>query len=133
MHLRRRQGTAEAPLPAIGPFAAVIGAVQRCYSFSGLPSDNTHASGVSGQRQTLGYLVGTFVGYGAGVASLLVAPVVIAGGIALLQGKRPGLVRTAAILAMIPVTSCCCVVGIPIGFWILQLLKKPDVEAYFRR
>ena len=51
----------------------------------------------------------------------------------MLQGKSLGLVRISAILAMIPVTSCCCVVGIPVGIWTLRILKKPQVEAHFRR
>ena len=83
--------------------------------------------------ERFGYLSATFGAYGFGVVSLLVAPVLIAGGIAMLQGKRLGLARVAAILAMIPMTSCCCVVGIPVGIWAFRLLKKPQVEDYFRQ
>ena len=93
---------------------------------------NTPPEHFVSDAERLGYIVATVVGYGAGLASVVVAPVVIMGGVAMLQGKRLGLARAAAILAMIPVTSCCCVVGIPVGIWALRILKKPEVEAFFR-
>jgi len=93
---------------------------------------NSPPEHLANDAQRFGYLFGTVVSYGAAVASLLVAPVVIVGGISMLQGKRLSLARSAAILAIIPVTSCCCLVGIPVGIWALRVLKNPEVEAYFR-
>jgi GYF domain 2 len=44
-----------------------------------------------------------------------------------------GLAMTANILAMIPCfTSCCCVIGIPIGIWGLVVLNKPEVKGAFK-
>lgn len=124
-------------LPASGLIVTgalnAIGAVLLLLSGAVRLVDNTPAKHIADDAERLGYLFGTILGYGSGVASLIVAPLVIAGGIAMLKGKSLGLVRSAAILAMIPLTSCCCVVGIPIGIWILVLLKKPEVEACFRR
>ena len=124
-------------LPAIGLIATGgLNAIAAALVLvSGLARLVNHAPSphYASDAERLGYLVGTFLGYGAGLVSLLFAPVLIAGGISMLQGKRLGLVRAAAILAMIPVTSCCCVVGIPVGIWVFQILKKPQVEAYFRR
>src|SRR5262245_11958436 len=91
----------------------------------GLQSEN-----IASDAERLGYVAGTFLGYGVGALSLVLSPVIIAGGVALLRGKSLGLVRTAAILAIIPVTSCCFIVGIPVGIWVLMTLKKPEVQEY---
>jgi hypothetical protein len=42
------------------------------------------------------------------------------------------LVVTATILAMVPCTSPCCCIGIPVGIWVLVVLFKPEVKAAFR-
>jgi hypothetical protein len=38
---------------------------------------------------------------------------------------------TAAILAMIPCLSSCCIVGLPLGIWALVVLSKPEVKSEF--
>jgi len=38
---------------------------------------------------------------------------------------------TAAVLALIPCTSPCCVLGVPIGIWALVVLYRPEVRAAF--
>jgi hypothetical protein len=43
-----------------------------------------------------------------------------------------GMVMTATILSMLPCTSSCCCVGLPVGIWILIVLCKPEVKAAFR-
>jgi hypothetical protein len=42
-----------------------------------------------------------------------------------------GLVMAATILSMIPCTSGCCCVGLPVGIWILIVLLKPEVKSAF--
>jgi hypothetical protein len=88
---------------------------------------------IADDAERLGYLTGTIVGYSVAALSLVMAPIVIAGGVSMLRGKSLTLARNAAILAMIPVTSCCCIAGIPIGIWAFQSLRKPGVEEYFQR
>ena len=44
-----------------------------------------------------------------------------------------GLGLTAAILAMVPCcTSCCCIVGLPLGIWSIVVLNQPEVRGHFR-
>lgn len=43
------------------------------------------------------------------------------------DGNRP-----AAILAMIPCVSPCCLLGLPLGIWALIVLLKPEVKAAFQ-
>ncbi|HZI33647.1 MAG TPA: DUF4339 domain-containing protein [Candidatus Binatia bacterium] len=38
---------------------------------------------------------------------------------------------TAAILAMLPCLTPCCIIGLPIGLWALLVLMKPEVKSQF--
>ncbi|MGH7950435.1 MAG: DUF4339 domain-containing protein [Limisphaerales bacterium] len=38
---------------------------------------------------------------------------------------------TAAILAMIPCLTPCCLLGLPFGIWVLVVLSKPEVKTQF--
>lgn len=86
---------------------------------------------MNGAERT-GYLIGTFAGYAVGGISLLLAPMVIFGGIKMMKGQKLGLARAASVIAMLPIASCCFIAGLPIGIWALIVLSKPDVKAFFR-
>ena len=86
----------------------------------------------SSDSEQFGFYIG-FWGTGAlGILGFLVAPVIIYGAIQMMRGRSFGVSRTAAILAVIPLTSCCFVIGIPFGIWALVVLSQPDVKALFR-
>ena len=63
---------------------------------------------------------------------------VICGGVTLFSGLKlrklqsHGLCVTGCILAMIPCTSPCCLVGLPIGIWALVMMSKPEVRSQFK-
>ncbi len=70
--------------------------------------------------------------YGLAAVSLLVFALVIFGGVKMLRLQARGLVMTAAILVMIPCfTSCCCLLGLPLGIWVIVLINKPEVRSQF--
>lgn len=81
--------------------------------------------------EKIGYLVGTFGGYAIAFIGLIVAPIIIYGAIQMMNGKSYKLAKTSAILAIIPLISCCFVVGIPVGIWALVVLNKSEVKAFF--
>jgi hypothetical protein len=85
------------------------------------------------QAEKMGFMIGTVGSYIVSLLSLLLAPVIIYGAVRMMQGKKPGLAKIAAILAIIPVTSCCFLIGIPMGIWSLVVLAKPEVKALFDR
>jgi hypothetical protein len=66
-----------------------------------------------------------------GVIKLAVAGLVIFGASRMRALKGFPLVVTAAILAIVPCTSPCCCVGIPVGIWVLVVLFKPEVKSAF--
>ena len=56
---------------------------------------------------------------------------IIVGSIKMMSLSSTGWSRTAAILAMIPMVSGCCILGIPFGIWALVVLGKPEVKRAF--
>lgn len=64
--------------------------------------------------------------------TIAIGAVILFGGIKMRKLESYGLVMTAAILSVIPCTTSCCLVGIPIGVWALVVLFKPEVKSSFR-
>ncbi len=64
--------------------------------------------------------------------SIAAAPIIIFGAVQMLSARRYSLAILAAILAMIPLTSVCCLLGIPVGIWALIVLRNPEVKAAFQ-
>ncbi len=117
----------------------VIGALNGLISILTLLGGIARSAGIGGREslptkeaERFGFYVGTFAGYGSGLLALVVAPVIIYGAIQMMKGKKYGFAKASAILAIIPFTSCCFLIGIPIGIWALTVLSKSDVKALFR-
>ena len=85
------------------------------------------------QSERIGFFVGTVVSYCIALISLLLAPVIIYGAVQMMNGRKMGLAKIASVLAIVPLTSCCCIAGIPIGIWCLITLSKPEVKELFQR
>jgi len=70
-----------------------------------------------------------------GVASAMLGGVmsvlVLYGASRMKKLRSYGWAMTATILALVPCTSPCCLVGLPIGIWALVVLMKPEVKAAF--
>jgi hypothetical protein len=67
-----------------------------------------------------------------GAVGAVLSVVIILGAISMMNAKNYGLALAASILALIPVTNCCCLVATPFGIWALVALMNPDVKAAFR-
>jgi hypothetical protein len=116
----------------------VIGALNGLISILTILGGVARFAGIGGREslptrdaERIGFYVGTFASYGSGLLALIVAPLIIYGAIQMMKGKKYGLAKASAILAIIPFTSCCFLIGIPIGIWALIVLSKPDVKAFF--
>lgn len=117
----------------------VIGALNGLISILTLLGSIARFAGIGGREwlptrdaERFGFYVGTLVSYGSGLLALIAAPVIIYGAIQMMKGRKFGLAKASAILAIVPFTSCCFLFGIPIGIWALTVLNKPDVKAFFR-
>ncbi len=85
------------------------------------------------ETEKIGYYLG-FFGTGVfGLLAVIVAPVVIFGGVKMMKGEKYGLAKTSSILAAIPLLSCCFPVSIAFGIWSFIVLIKPEVKDYFQR
>jgi len=121
--------------PAIG--LIIVGGFNAMFGLMALLSGLLRLAGIMKEQipvneaERIGYLIGTFGSYGIALFSLIAAPFIIYGGMQMLNGKKYGLSKIAAILAIIPFTSCCFLVGIPLGIWAFLILRNPEVKAYF--
>lgn len=85
----------------------------------------------SDQAGRIGYFIGTAVPYMMAFLSLICAPIILFGATRMMNGRSGGWAKTAAILAILPVTSCCFPAGAIFGIMALVVMSKPDVKAYF--
>jgi predicted Zn finger-like uncharacterized protein len=51
--------------------------------------------------------------------------------IQMMRRRTYGLAMAGAILAMVNISNCCCVLGLPFGIWALVVLARPEVKAAF--
>jgi hypothetical protein len=83
--------------------------------------------------ESLGFVTGQLIGLLIFVLGFVAAPIIIYGAIKMLNGSNYGWAKAASILAIIPFTSCCFLIGAPIGIWALVVLSKPEVKLFFER
>jgi hypothetical protein len=72
------------------------------------------------------------VGITFSIIGLVANALIIFGAISMMNVQRYGLAITAAILTMLPITSPCCLIGLPAGIWALVALTRPGVSEAFR-
>jgi uncharacterized membrane protein (UPF0136 family) len=66
------------------------------------------------------------------VVSVVIALVIIAGGLQMTRGRSWGLSLAAAVAAMFPCFAPCCGLLIPVGIWAVFVLNDPLVRAEMR-
>jgi phage FluMu protein Com len=66
-----------------------------------------------------------------GMVGMIVAVLIIVGGVKMKNLRSYGLSMTSAIIAMIPCISPCCLLGLPIGIWALVVLSDSRVQNAF--
>jgi hypothetical protein len=70
------------------------------------------------------------LGFLTGLLGILIAILILMGGIKMKKLESYGLAMTAGIVALLP-CSVCCIIGLPIGIWSLVVLSKPEVKNAF--
>ncbi len=85
------------------------------------------------EAERFGFFAGQFGTVFVSALSLLAAPFVVYGAIKMLNGTSHQWAKAAAILVIVPVTSCCFLLGIPMGIWALVVLSRPDVKMFFEQ
>jgi len=77
-------------------------------------------------------MFGGGVDAGLGVLSLIVGAVVLVGAMKMKRLENHGFAMAAAIIAMLPCISPCCLLGLPFGIWALVVLGDGSVKAAFQ-
>jgi hypothetical protein len=67
-----------------------------------------------------------------GLLGVVLNILIIVGGVKMRRLESHGLAMAAAILAMIPCLSPCCLLGLPFGIWAIVVLSSDEVRAAFR-
>lgn len=86
---------------------------------------------ITDDARRLGYMTASIFFPLVSLISIIAAPVIIYGGIQMLSARRYSVALLAAILALIPLSSICCIPGIPVGIWALIVLRDPEVRTCF--
>ena len=81
----------------------------------------------------IGLLANGAVGLGLNVFALITGVVVLIGALKMKNLSSHGFAMAAAVIAMIPCVSPCCLLGLPLGIWALMALSDPEVKAAFNR
>lgn len=116
-------------LIVVGVLNALSGAVMVLGRLISLVKGNERV--IDEEYRRLGYELGSIVWPMLGLISLAASPLIIFGGLQMLGLRKYPIALLAALLAVIPITSFCCVSGIPIGIWALIALRDPEVRASF--
>ena len=72
------------------------------------------------------------VGAASSVIEIAVAAFIIFAALKMRELRQWELSLAAAIVAMIPCISPCCILGLPIGIWALVVLLRPEVKQAFQ-
>jgi hypothetical protein len=75
-------------------------------------------------------------GWGFDIAQIVVGLIgsafIIYAGVQMKNLRKHTLAMVASVLVMVPFcSSCCCIIGIPIGIWSLVVLSKSEVKEAF--
>jgi hypothetical protein len=86
---------------------------------------------IDGPQQESGNMFSGGFGIVSSSSGILLSAVIFYGGLKMKRLENHGLAVASSILAIIPCTSPCCLLGIPVGIWALVVLMKPEVKSAF--
>jgi hypothetical protein len=118
--------------PAIGLLVvAVIGIFYQLFSIvmNLLGTGIGAFSAASGDSAGMGSLFSGVVGLVFNVIWLLLSGLVIFGALKMKKLESYSLSMAAAVVAALPCTSPCCVLGLPLGIWAIVVLVNQDVKS----
>ena len=131
---RRRRGSTSAardrvsaPATTLIVFAIIAGLLQ----VVGIVA-NLAQVGVVAQRNPANPQMEPAIVLVAGAVNIAMSVLILIGGIKMKALQSHGLAMAAAIIAMIPCLSPCCLLGLPIGIWALTVLNDSEVREAFR-
>lgn len=118
--------------PAIG--LMVTAGLGAAFQLLGLVMNLTGAGmgAFAGGNQGMPNMMSGGIGAVFNVIGLAMSVVVFMGASKMKNAESYGFAMAAAIIAMVPCVSPCCLLGLPLGIWALVVLLKPEVKAAFQ-
>lgn len=86
---------------------------------------------IADEAERLGYFAAAIVIPVVAIINIMIAPIIIYGAVQMMNLKKYKLSKIASVLTIIPLTSSCCILGIPVGIWGLVTLRKAEVKSSF--
>jgi len=71
------------------------------------------------------------VGLVQGAVALAMGVLIVACALKMMKLEAWNAALAAAIVAIVPCLSPCCLLGLPVGIWALVILADPEVKAHF--
>ncbi len=135
----RKKGAAGRVLgPAVALIVvAGIGLLMQVFSLlltaftGGLGDTSLPMEGMENVPAFLAPLYSGAISMATNVVGIGVAVLVLVGAIRMLKLRNWGLALAVSILAMVPLVSPCCTLGLPIGIWALVVLGNEHVKSAF--
>ena len=117
--------------PAIG--LMVVGGIGIAFQALGIVLNllGVAIGGAQGGQEGMANMFSGAVGLVLGFVGIIVGIVIFVGALKMQKLQSYGFAMTAAVIAMIPCISPCCLLGLPIGIWALVVLMKPEVKSAF--
>jgi hypothetical protein len=136
----RREARSAVIGPAIGLIiTGILSSI--CGSCDGMARVINLSTGAAGSRfdqasnnpaVQAGYIFGgTMCGFWDVIAGPVVGIPIVVGALKMQKLQAYGFAVTVSILAMVPLTSACFPLGLPIGIWALVVLSRADVKQAF--
>lgn len=110
----------------VGMFVQLIGLAM---NLLGAGIGAATGEGSEAKLQAMASGVGGVVG---GLIGLAMGGLIIFGAMKMKKLENYGLAMAVTVIAMLPCFSPCCVIGLPVGIWALNILLKPEVKSAFR-
>lgn len=85
----------------------------------------------NGDEETLIVMLSGGFGVLGSLIGLLVGAAIIMGALKMMKLQSWAFALAVSIVAMVPIVSPCCVLGLPVGIWALIILCRQDVKAAF--
>ena len=86
---------------------------------------------VNGGNGAMAGMMSGAIGVVVRLLMLVLCGVIILGGMKMQKLQSYNLAMAAAVVALLPCSCPCCLIGIPLGIWALVVLMKPEVKAAF--
>ena len=98
----------------------------------GMNAAGMQGQGQGGEEMAWANMMTGAAGIVGAIIGIVMGVIILMGALKMKKLESYSFSMVAAVIAMVPCISPCCLVGLPIGIWALVVLNKPEVKSAFR-